>query len=132
MKTLVLLLSFLACSVVSCGEQGIYSHTLAWVCISATCERTEPVRGLDRAWDADEQINLYSSSDPTELHVLNRISSEGAPENCELLYGLMLFGHALEPLTICTVGAERYDFEVSIPNVNPETSSSWRVELRPL
>ena len=62
---------------------------------------------------------------------MSRVSSESVPDGCVHLYGLVLFSHVLEPLILCRAGAG-FDTEVSIPNVNPSTSSDWRIEFQPL
>ncbi|ACY14664.1 hypothetical protein Hoch_2119 [Haliangium ochraceum DSM 14365] len=131
MRVGLLLLAFSLLGASCYAPDSVYSHSMSWACLSDICERADAVAGFDRAIVDRNQINLYSSADESVLHVITRIPSDAAPEGCDFLYGLVLFGHTLEPLAICRAGSG-YNIEVAIPDPNPATASEWRIEMRPL
>lgn len=132
-RNTLLWLQILPVLLFGCGETSYLSnHSATWICLSpAGCARADVVPDFDRAWIEDKQIFLHSSGDATVSNRASRLPSDTAPAGCDLLVGLNLFGHALEPLTICrTTGG--YSIELSIPDPTSSSASEWRIELRPL
>lgn len=132
-RNTLLWLQVLTVLLFGCGETSYLSnHSATWICLSPEgCARADVVPDFDRAWIDDSQIHLHSSSDASAANSASRIPSDAAPEGCDLLVGLNLFGHALEPLTICRVTGG-YSVELSIPDPTPSRASEWRLEMRPL
>ena len=131
MRRNIITLLLFVCALLSCGTDDYYTHSIEWTCLASSCERTEALSSFDRAWFGQRQINLHSEQDPSVIFITTRVTSDSLPDGCVYLYGLELFGHVLEPLILCRAGAG-FDTEVSIPNVNPSTSSDWRIEFQPL
>lgn len=113
---------------VCADPDAAYDYAVTWVCLSAEgCERTEEVMALDRLSTSLDSFWFESSSLPPYTEHAQRVASDAVPAGCYLLYGFTLFGHELEPSTMCST-PDGYDLEFSIPNRNPATSSRWQVE----
>jgi len=125
--------SALVGGVSACGDlSNAYTHSVSWTCISNQgCDRADVVREFDRAWVGSSELRLYSAGDDTSGAAVSRVPSDSVPENCDVLLGLSLFGHALEPVSFCRVPGG-FEFELSIPDSNPTSSSEWRVEMQSL
>lgn len=132
-RNTVLCLQILPVLLFGCGSvSNLYTHSITWICLSpGDCARADVVADFDRAWIGDGQVYLLSTSDESVSNRATRIPSDAAPDGCDLLVGLNLFGHALEPLSICRITGG-YSVELSIPDPNPSSASEWRIEMRPL
>lgn len=122
MKARILCLLLLA----ACSESDVsYHYGLTWTCLSPDgCERTDAMTLVDRlnVWG---DAFVFLSTRTTEFHLRGqRVASDALPAGCAWLYGFSIFGHELEPSMVCGM-ADGFEFEISIPNAVPTTSSQW-------
>lgn len=110
-----------------------YDYSLSWECLSSEgCERADVVVLIDRFFAFPSgTLTFESSKDPVLYESAQRAPSEDAPPDCQMLYGLTLFGQELTPFPICEV-RNGFDMEIHIPNVGTATVSRWQVEARAL
>jgi hypothetical protein len=116
-----------------CGdsyEPYIEDYELVWKCRTPEgCERTEEVERIDRMKLVNNDAFFTSTQDESFAAEAKRIYTTQLPGACSWLYFLSLFGHELERSMIC-FGAATFELELSIPNEDPSSSSTWLVEGR--
>lgn len=111
-------------------EPFVEDYALVWTCRSPEgCERTEEVERIDRMKLVDNDFFFTSTQDASFAADATRIYSTLLPGTCSWMYFLSLFGHELERSMIC-FGAAIFELELSIPNEDPASSSTWLVEGR--
>ncbi len=114
------------------GPEIQYDYELIWTCQSPEgCERAEELALVDRLNTSDNFFFFNTRRDMLFWVSAQRVAADSLPPGCALLYGLVLFGHELEPFEVCQV-ADGYDMTLSIPNAITTTSSQWLVEARDL
>jgi hypothetical protein len=130
MKPAMLCLLLLpACSDLT-TEYGYRAYRLTWVCQSSeACERAEQVALHDRVeiGKGSDVIEFRSTRDEYYYEFAQMVSSDELPAECSLVYGLTLFAHELEPSRLCR-NAGGFELELSIPNRDPMTRSTWLIE----
>jgi hypothetical protein len=107
-------------------------YALTWSCLSpAGCERTDQVVLIDRVeiGNNDDYIFFSSSANPEFLEFAQLVPSDSLPDGCSLLHAVVVFTHELEPARLCRT-SEDLELELSIPNPDPATDSTWLVEGR--
>lgn len=123
-----------ACSFFSPPEdREVREYVLTWTCMSSEgCEHTEDVARIDRVTVDDYyDFHFTSTQDESFGEEAQRISSDTLGLRCYWLHFLALFGHDLERSQVChTPGG--FELQVSIPNQDPATRSSWLVKGRDL
>jgi hypothetical protein len=131
MKPAVLCLLLLsACELEAARNYRVYR--LTWTCLSPEgCERTEQMALLDRAKNIHRSAFVWfeSTRDFDFVSVGQLVPSDALPAECFWLYGFVLFGFEMEPSRFCRT-AGRIEMNLSIPNQDPATNSTWLVEGR--
>ncbi|ACY15189.1 hypothetical protein [Haliangium ochraceum] len=104
----------------------------SWVCAVDECSRIEAVRQYDRAQLEYDELELMSSSDDslfTDARLV--VSNQVLAPDCLLVLGLQLFEHEIESAKYCSTPSG-FELTVTIPDEDPETSSTWVVMAREL
>jgi hypothetical protein len=128
MKAVILCLLLLS----ACEDKISYDYGLTWVCLSPEgCERTDEVKLIDRLNFSVNLLFFLSTQDDEYGESAQRLGSDSLPAGCWLLYGVLMFGNALEPSKMCSAPGG-YDLELSIPNRDVTTRSQWLVKAREL
>lgn len=107
-------------------------HALTWSCLSPEgCERTEQVVLIDRMRVGvdDDLVYFSSTANPDFLELAQAVPSDSLPAGCAWLHAVVLFTHELEPGRLCRT-SDALELELSIPNPDPATHSTWLVEGR--
>lgn len=129
MKVALLCASLLsACT--AAANYRVYAVT--WTCVSpAGCERAEQLVLIDRAQiiNGDDFIFFESTYGPEFFSSGQMVPSDDLPAECSWLYGMTIFANELQPSRFCRT-SRRFELEISVPDVDPATSSMWLVEGR--
>lgn len=105
-----------------------FDFVLEWTCESASCEREDEIRLIDRADITGQSLYLESTTD--ELYHVHGVivPSDPLPDDCAHVYSLTMFGHELDPALYCDVPGG-LDLRLTIPPSLPDgdTPSDWYV-----
>ncbi|WP_045118437.1 hypothetical protein [Haliangium ochraceum] len=107
-----------------------YDYRLRWICRSPEgCERTQDVKLIDRMNVLTYGGLVFTSTKEEEFRErAQRVASEDAPDGCDFVHALSLFGHELEPSPLCE-SSDGLTLSLVIPNIDIATSSRWQVDI---
>lgn len=128
----LLLLS--ACSALSPPDESLgEEYALTWMCVSAEdCERVEQVSRIDRLSVANfYELRFTSTQDESIVAEAEWVRSDTLPAQCYWMYFLTLFDHELERSKTCNTPGG-VEIEISIPNEDATTYSTWLIKGRDL
>ncbi|ACY15192.1 hypothetical protein [Haliangium ochraceum] len=134
MRITLIVLAALSFACTSCWfETGPdrFIYQLSWFCAESSCERGDDLNQFNRAetYGTDFAMSSTSASDLATSATI--VVSATLGRDCRLVLDLVLFGHELDESILCFT-PNGFELTVTIPDEDPETSSTWVVMAREL